>query len=85
MEVAAALALLGAFPLDGKVIDADAGRVRSPFVQNAVKKGASIGRIKPNQPDLHQASVNWIGIPDARAPHGVQTVKRHRWVARQSP
>ncbi len=41
MEVAA-LALLEAFLLDGKVIGADAGRVRSPFVQNAVKKGASI-------------------------------------------
>ncbi len=37
-EWAAALALREAFPRDGKVISADAGLVRPPFVQNAVKK-----------------------------------------------
>jgi len=37
-ELAAALALLEAFPLEGKVISADAGLVRPPFVQKVVKK-----------------------------------------------
>jgi len=43
-ELAAALALLEAFPLDGKVISADAGLLRPPFVQKVVeKKGALSG------------------------------------------
>jgi len=37
-ESAAALALLEAFPLAGKVISADAGLVRLPFVQKVVEK-----------------------------------------------
>jgi len=41
---AAALALREAFPRDGKVISADAGRLRPPFVQKVVeKKGALSG------------------------------------------
>jgi hypothetical protein len=43
-EWAAALARLEAFPRDGKVISADAGLRRPPFVQNAVEqKGAPSG------------------------------------------
>ncbi len=84
-EWAAALALREAFPRDGKVISADAGLVRPPFVQNAVeKKGGSIGRITPNQPDLPQARVHGSGMPDARAPDGVQTVTRHGRGARRA-
>jgi transposase len=50
-ELAAALALLEAFPLEGKVISADAGLLRPPFVQNAVeKKGVTLGSSSPISP-----------------------------------
>ncbi len=50
-ELAAALALLEAFPLAGKVISADAGLLRPPFVQKVVeKKGALSGSSSPISP-----------------------------------
>jgi hypothetical protein len=55
-----------------------------PSSRTRWKKRGYIGLIKPNQPDLHQALVNWIGMPDARAPDRVQTVKRHGRVERRA-
>jgi hypothetical protein len=50
-EWAAALALLEAFPLEGKVISADAGLLRPPFVQKVVeKKGGTLGSSSPISP-----------------------------------
>jgi hypothetical protein len=50
-EWAAALARLEAFPRDGKVISADAGLRRPPFVQNAVEqKGVTLGSSSPISP-----------------------------------
>ena len=50
-ELAAALALLEAFPLEGKVISADAGLLRPPFVQKVVeKKGGTLGSSSPISP-----------------------------------
>ena len=50
-EWAAALARLEAFPLEGKVISADTGLLRLPFVQNAVEqKGVTLGSSSPISP-----------------------------------
>lgn len=41
-ELAAALAILEEFPLEGKVISADAGILKAPFVQKVVEKKGGI-------------------------------------------
>jgi hypothetical protein len=41
-ELEAAIALLEEFPLEGKVISADAGLLRTPFVQTVVEKKGAI-------------------------------------------
>jgi len=61
-EWAAALALLEAFPLEGKVISADAGLLRPPFVQNAVEqKGVTLGSSSPISPTSIRPSCTGSG------------------------
>jgi len=61
-EWAAALARLEAFPRDGKVISADAGLRRPPFVQNAVEqKGGTLGSSSPISPTSIRPSCTGSG------------------------
>jgi len=74
-QVEAALGVLRAIPLAGKLVIADAGLLCRPFVKAVLERGGDyLGLVKENQPQLKQALDEWIAEdafpPGARATGG---------------
>jgi len=62
-ELAASLELLENVPIEGKMVSADAGILKAPFVQKVVeKKGGYIGIVKGNHPELKKALEDWLSF-----------------------
>ena len=60
-QLGAALRLLRATPLEGKVVIADAGLLCRPFVNTVLDGGGDyVGVIKDNQPQLKAAIDDWV-------------------------
>jgi hypothetical protein len=67
---AAAVALLRAMALEGKVVTADAGLLNRPVVEAILAGGGDyLGVVKDNQPALHQAIEDWVD-PQISPPGG---------------
>lgn len=60
-QIAAALALLKAIQLEGKLVVADAGLLNRPVVNVILEEGGDyLGVVKDNQPELKEALDDWV-------------------------
>lgn len=60
-DLAAALALLQALPLEGRVVTADAGLLQREFVRTVLEGGGDyLGVVKENQPQLKAGVDEWV-------------------------